>query len=101
MSNPEPSVVTAWRTLDPQNSLWAQWGDDFVVYHRPSGKTHFVNAATAHLLTSVLVEPKTAIAAAEELASAQDATGDAEFFAQVDRLLSRLEHVGLVERCEG
>jgi PqqD family protein of HPr-rel-A system len=95
------SDATVWQSRDPENVLWAHWDDDYVLYHRPSGKTHFVNAATAQLLTSVLREPKSASAAADELAAAQEAAGDAEFFSEVARLLERLEHVGLVERCDG
>jgi PqqD family protein of HPr-rel-A system len=95
------SVATVWQSLESGNVLWAQWDDDYVLYHRPSGKTHFVNAATAELLTSILLEPKSAHAAAEELAAAEQASGDEAFFAEVASLLERLEHVGLVERRDG
>ena len=78
--------------------VWAEFGDDYVVYHKPSGKTHFLNSATALLLAHVLVEPKNAVEAAEELADREEAVGNADFFAAVARALAHLEHLGLVER---
>jgi PqqD family protein of HPr-rel-A system len=94
-------VPPAWCSIEPHDNLWAHWDDDYVIYHRASGKTHFVNAATAELLNNILLVPKTAVAAAEELAASQEASGDAAFFAEVARLLERLEYAGLVERRDG
>jgi PqqD family protein of HPr-rel-A system len=94
-------VATAWRSLEPGNVLWAEWDGEYVLYHRPSGKTHFVNAATVQLLKTVLLEPKSARAAALELAAGEAADADDEFCAEVAALLERLEHVGLVERRDG
>jgi PqqD family protein of HPr-rel-A system len=87
-----------WRGGRADELVWAELGDDFVVYHRPSGRTHFFNAATATLLKHVLVEPRSAVAAADELAAREEAVGDAGFFAAVEASLAHLEHLGLVER---
>jgi PqqD family protein of HPr-rel-A system len=101
MSEPERSVPQTWRLIEPRTILWTQWGDDYIIYHRPSGKTHFINAATAQLLKNILLEPKTALSAALELAVAQQASCNEEFLVAVGRSLQRLEDVGLVERREG
>jgi PqqD family protein of HPr-rel-A system len=78
--------------------VWAEFGTDFVVYHRPSGKTHFFNAATALLLKEVLVEPRSALEAAQDLAERQAADATAEFLAAVQHSLEHLEYLGLVDR---
>lgn len=87
-----------WCAGRAQDLVWAQLGDDYVVYHQPSGKTHFLNSATAVLLKHVLIQPKGAVAAAEDLAAREGAAGDDAFFAVVAESLVRLEHLGLVER---
>ncbi len=95
-SRPPP----AWRAGSPQDLVWTEFGDDCVVYHRPSGKTHFLNAATAVLLEEILTVPRDAHAAAEALAAREEAEGDAAFFAAVADSLLHLEYLGLVERCD-
>jgi PqqD family protein of HPr-rel-A system len=87
-----------WRARPSHDLIWSDFGDTYVVYHRPSGKTHFLNAATAELLEQVLAEPRSARAAAEELAAREGAVGDAAFFSAVAQSLLHLEHLGLVER---
>ena len=77
---------------------WVQWGDDCVVYHHPSGKTHFLNAGAALLLREVLVEPKDSLTAADELAGAQGASADGRFREYVDQMLRRFDELGLVDR---
>ncbi len=90
-----------WRARQAQDLVWAEFGSDFVVYHRPSGKTHFLNAATAALLREVLIDPKPARAAAAALAAAENAAEDGDFFAAVAGSLAQLEYLGLVERLDG
>jgi PqqD family protein of HPr-rel-A system len=96
MADPRPE--RRWRTGSPQDLAWAEFGADYVVYHKPSGKTHLLNAASAALLRRVLREPKDARAAADELAAEEGAVGDAGFLAAVAAALAQLEHLGLIER---
>lgn len=91
---PEPR----WRSGPPQDLAWAELGDDYVLYHRPSGKTHLLNAASAALLRQVLLEPKDARSAARELADREGAEGHADFVDAVTAALAQLEHLGLIER---
>ena len=93
-------MTPRWRVLSPDQLLWADCGDAFAVFHRPSGKTHFVNLATALLLREVLVAPTTAEQAAVQLAKAAgvaDGTGSPP---PVVELLQHLETQGLVERLD-
>jgi PqqD family protein of HPr-rel-A system len=98
MDRPLQAEAARWRARPEHELVWARFDDEYVAYHRPSGKTHYLNAAAATLLTKVLAEPKSAAAAADDLAVAQDAPGDGAFFGEVADLLQHLEHLGLVER---
>ena len=100
MSNTTTGGGICWRAGPARELAWSALGDAYVVYHRPSGRTHFLNAATADLLEHVLAEPRTAEDAAEALATREGAPGSSEFFAAVAQSLALLEHLGLVERCE-
>jgi PqqD family protein of HPr-rel-A system len=100
MNDTQASEKNRWRAGPSDNLVWSEFEDAYVVYHRPSGRTHFLNAATADLLDHVLTAPRTARAAAEELAAREGAVGDSAFFAAVAESLSHLEHLGLIERCD-
>jgi PqqD family protein of HPr-rel-A system len=87
-----------WKATAPCDLLWAEFDGEYVVYHLPSGKTHFVNSATAMLIRQVLTVPLDAVAAAEDLAQRENATVEASFLSSVAASLEQLEHLGLVRR---
>ncbi len=91
-------VGPSWCAGRADELVWAELGVDVVVYHRPSGKTHFLNAVTASLLKDVLLQPKNSVEAAEDLADRQAAAVGGDFLAAVRASLEHLEHLGLVER---
>lgn len=87
-----------WRAVAQHEFAWANDGGAPVLYHRRSGQTHFVNAATALLLREILLEPKNAGEATAALTAAQAPLADAGLCGQVEAILLRLEELGLVER---
>lgn len=91
---------TRWHSGPAEDLVWSEFGDTYVAYHRPSSRTHFFNTATADLLAHVLAVPRTARAAAEELAAREQAPADEGFVATVAESLAHLVHLGLIERCE-
>lgn len=92
--------LVRWRAVSQQEFLWAHWGGEHVLYHRPSGLTHLINEVTASLLREVLLEARTVDDAAVELAQREGAEMGAEFIDDVQFLVERLETLGLVERCD-
>jgi PqqD family protein of HPr-rel-A system len=94
-------MTARYRAAPTESCLWADCQGDWVLFHRPSGKTHFLNAGTALLLREVLRTPLHAGAAAAELARLQGGSLDARFQSHVADLLRRLEELGLVERIAG
>jgi PqqD family protein of HPr-rel-A system len=89
-----------WKVVAQSQLCWAEWGDS-VLYHRPSGKTHFLNTASTLLLSRLLLEPKTLDAITEAIAPLRadpDPTEHADLQDYVEDLLLRFEELGLVER---
>jgi PqqD family protein of HPr-rel-A system len=101
MTDQHGARETEWCARRAEDLVWAEFGEDYVVYHRPSGKTHFLNSASVALLREVLASPRNASSAAEELAARESAPVDAEFVAAVLESLAHLEHLGLVDRVDG
>ncbi|MGD9597468.1 MAG: HPr-rel-A system PqqD family peptide chaperone [Steroidobacteraceae bacterium] len=87
-----------WLRADGAQCLWADWDDLAVLYHRPSGKTHFINAATAFLLEQFIAAPATLDAAGRALAEAQGRAVDDELRQGVAGMAQRLEELGLIAR---
>ncbi|WP_405240421.1 HPr-rel-A system PqqD family peptide chaperone [Lentisalinibacter orientalis] len=90
----------SWYVPFPDDLIWASWGDSYVAYHRPSGKTHFLNSASHELLCEVLRESADIEAIARDFAPVNDNDGvvssrDRE---QLAALLNHLEELGLVRR---
>lgn len=93
--SPTSTPAPRWRAVPAEQLAWLNFDEQFVVYHRPSGKTHLLNAASAQLIRQVLAEARTAQSAAVCLAG--DGSDDA-YVELVAGLLLRLEELGLVRR---
>jgi len=87
-----------WRRQSPDDIEWVVFDDEFVAYHRPSGKTHFLNAASHLLICDILSERKDFADIAEEFASSDTDEHPKDYFDEMLSLLDRLESLGLVER---
>jgi PqqD family protein of HPr-rel-A system len=87
-----------WVAASAADLRWCSWDGACAVYHRPSGKTHFVNDATRRLLEDVLALPLPTADVAGQLARAQGVAETEEFRAHVWGLLVRLEELALIER---
>ena len=89
---------TRWRTCEPRQLLWAEFNDEFVIYHASSGKTHFLNSGSGYLLQSLLREPHTLREIAQQF-SPEDEIGDhSSRDVMIAEMLQYFEELGLVER---
>ena len=91
-------MALRWRSTAAADCVWTALDGDFVLFYRPSGRTHFVNAATAMLLEHVLVDPQDTEDASLALAAAGLAGDSPALRRHVEELLVRLEELGLVTR---
>ncbi len=87
-----------WLRAEGAQCLWADWDDLAVLYHRPSGKTHFINAATAFLLEQFNAAPAPLDAASRALAEAQGLAVDDGLREGVAGMAQRLGALGLIAR---
>ena len=89
-----------WHSVPQNQFLWGEWDRELALFHKPSGQTHFLNAASAALLRSILREPMDAQGASRALAEQlpEAAAPGAEFTRYVFGLLVRFEELGLVVR---
>lgn len=92
-----PTAPRRWRVASDSPFAWAHSDSGHVLYHRPSGQTHFLNDGAMLLLSRCLLEPREATAAALELARLQNAEPDARFLEHVSGLLRHFENLGLIE----
>lgn len=97
MNGATSSPDALWQACEPEALLWAHWGNDHVVFHRPSGQTHFVNEATVFLLQEALVCPASLVEITQAL-GAYAGDGADEFTVHLEDLLTRFEVLGLVRR---
>ena len=87
-----------WRSRPADELALLEFDDDFVAFHRPSGKTHLLNAASHFLIFGILAEARDFDTIAEMVA---DGAGtDDEFVARLAAMLERFEDLGMVERCD-
>jgi PqqD family protein of HPr-rel-A system len=91
-------TATLWRAAAKSDCALAQWDDHVVVFHRPSGLTHFINASMAQLLTDVSAGPCHTELLVDRFIDDPDSFGPPEVRDHVLSLLFRLEELGLIER---
>ena len=89
--------VTQWCASPAEDLLWAAWDGEYIVFHRPSGKTHLLNDVSHWLLTDFLRAPRSIaeIAGAMRVEAAVD---QAALAAEINETLARFEQLGLVAR---
>ena len=86
-----------WRSCPPDECIWVPLDNEFVVYHRPSGKTHFLNAASELLLNDILVEPQDFDSILETFGAAVEEANAAAYSERMSDMLRRLEVLGLIK----
>ena len=72
---------------------WRTWNGEHVLFHRPSGTIHLLNAASLSLLTEFLTEPKSTHDVISKIAGASPSPKEID---QIVSLLVRFDDIGLV-----
>ena len=93
------SVEPKWQSPPADSIVWTRWHDDqFIAYHRPSGITHYLNAASKALITELLIEPSDAATVARAFEPAAGESDRDEHLEEIVAMLVHLEHLGLIRR---
>ena len=99
MTEANPRREPKWQSPPSDAIVWTRWADgQFIAYHRPSGITHFLNAASAALITELLVEPSDAATVAHPFESAKGDSDWDEHLEEIAAMLVHLERLGLIRR---
>lgn len=109
-----PHRPERWRGVAPSDLTRSEFDDHHAVYHRPSGKTHFLNPSAGTLLSLIAGRAfdvdsiaRTLLEVYPELAELPEAGGDVEagssaaLLRHVAGLLGRFEELGLAQREPG
>lgn len=84
-----------------QNSLvWQEWDDRYALFHRPSQKTHYLNATSAIALQCLAETALSPEGLADKLALEAGEPMSEELRGSLRGLLQRFETLGLVWRVE-
>jgi len=89
-----------WRIVPGVRLHWRSWEDEFVVYDSDSGDTHLLNQVSGDILKVLESESPTISDLAVRLAESQKVQPDGELSAYLERLLAKLERLGLIERIQ-
>jgi PqqD family protein of HPr-rel-A system len=79
---------------------WEEWDQRFVLFHRASQKTHYLNQTSAIVLQCLVESPHTADALADTLAQESGEPLSDELRSNIAGLLQRLETQGLAMRVQ-
>ena len=79
---------------------WEEWDDRFVLFHRLSQKTHYLNATSAIVLQCLVESPYTAETLADTLARESGEPLSDELRSSIAGLLRRFETQGLAVRAQ-
>lgn len=93
-----PESSPRWKVTDVDSLLWERWGDEYVVFHAPSGKTHFLNASGALILQLLSHDESDVGRVAAEIGRRTATTVDDALIKQVQQAMLRFEHLGLLSR---
>lgn len=77
--------------------IWRRWNDTYIVYQRTSGETHAFNETTAEILRCLQGGPSTLKDLVARIAASLDIDPTDLSSTDFQRLLNRLEHLGMAE----
>jgi PqqD family protein of HPr-rel-A system len=87
-------VEVLWKSA---KLVWKSWADEVVVYNIVSGNSHLLSPTAVKVLKLLETRPLGTSEISEQLARSENVSVDAEITLQVEKLLSSLDELGLVE----
>lgn len=94
MRGDERSV--SWAALPAELLLWEQFGDEYVVYNRCSGETHFLNVTAAEVLRVLQEGPATLTAVVAQVCRVFDVEEEPALTQHISRVIQEFDYVGLI-----
>ena len=100
MVSPIPMTVEAASAYTARKAdfCWEEWDDRYVLFHRASQKTHYLNQTSAIVLQCLAESPYTPDTLADTLSAESGEPLSNEFRKSIAKLLQHLETQGLAVR---
>jgi PqqD family protein of HPr-rel-A system len=95
----DADATPRWRVDRPHDLVWATLDEGAAVYHRPSGKTHFLNAGSVAMLERLRARAATADELALVLAGGEISAVTPEFVGHIAVTLQYFSELGLIQPC--
>ena len=86
-----------WKVIDPCDFRWRFWDGQHVVYNPASGDTHLLNPVAGATLQSIQQSSADVSELARRVASRLELPADGQLLEQVEKLVSELNELGLIE----
>jgi len=86
--------VLSWTT---PRLVWKSWGEEVIVFNVASGNTHLLSPVAAQALRILEQNPATIFELSNKLAGSASVDADEEFIEHVEKLITNLDELGLVE----
>ena len=95
------STETArWKVNSEFPLRWRSWDDEFVVYNSGSGDTHLLDPVAAEALQNLEQESADLSELVVRVAVSLEIESDTDFASYLEKLLSDLYKLGLIERIQ-
>lgn len=93
--SPMLEAHSVWRIAEALH--FRSWDDEYVVYHALSGDTHLLGKAAAHILMALQQAASDTQSLSNSLASMMGVRTSAEFRLEMNRILTDLNKLALIE----
>ena len=89
-----------WGVTNPSDCVLTDFDEGLVVFHRPSGQTHVLNALAAEAFTALAEAALTRDQLTRHLMEASESGAAQEMAAAAEEIIDRFELLGLVDRVD-
>jgi PqqD family protein of HPr-rel-A system len=96
-----PSPDTLWRLSGEGPPAVRCWEGDYVVYNRRSGDTHVLDIVTGEVIRALMAGEARSGELCRRVSEFLEVPNDAEVSDLVDRILTALDELGLIEPANG
>jgi PqqD family protein of HPr-rel-A system len=90
--------VHEWHPIAPSGWIWAQWEENYSLFHVETGDTHMLSEIAAFVLQAVSDEPLDTVSLCEMTADMCDVKADEHWLKRICALVGVLEELELIER---
>ncbi|GJL74162.1 MAG TPA: HPr-rel-A system PqqD family peptide chaperone [Nitrosomonas sp.] len=87
-----------WQSSNFQALLIEDWDGEYTVYQPDSGKTHFLNQMSMHILSFLSQHPASVIEISSYLGEQFQQNSDKKFQQNIEKILYHLDTLGLVKK---